>query len=262
MALNAANEIVNNASGIVVDGAAVRGGYFVIDDLANIPSYANVTGALCYCTGTSKFYQYSGSPLTWKEITIGGGGGGGTTDYTDLTNKPSLDGITLSGDVSVLTALGEAYGDMQSGLPDTMFGFSSGGSPILVSSIPGSSVDWATTSTKGVMQVGTGLSVNSGTVSLDSNYVPSGTSALNINGTATSTKLQLKNIVLDSTTYFPALHKIVVSAGLGNGSGPTNLPSIAELSAEYDYLMITFSHESNAVDRRTTIIPVTAFAGN
>ena len=29
----------------------------------------------------------------------GGGGGGGTTDYNDLTNKPSINGITLQGDV-------------------------------------------------------------------------------------------------------------------------------------------------------------------
>lgn len=29
----------------------------------------------------------------------GGGGGGGTTDYNDLTNKPSINGITLVGDV-------------------------------------------------------------------------------------------------------------------------------------------------------------------
>ena len=29
--------------------------------------------------------------------TAGGGGGGGTTDYTDLDNKPSIEGITLSG---------------------------------------------------------------------------------------------------------------------------------------------------------------------
>lgn len=28
----------------------------------------------------------------------GGGGGGGTTDYSDLTNKPSINSVTLSGD--------------------------------------------------------------------------------------------------------------------------------------------------------------------
>lgn len=26
------------------------------------------------------------------------GGGGGTSDYSDLTNKPSINGVTLSGD--------------------------------------------------------------------------------------------------------------------------------------------------------------------
>jgi hypothetical protein len=30
----------------------------------------------------------------------GGGGGGGTSDYTDLTNKPKINGVTLVGDKS------------------------------------------------------------------------------------------------------------------------------------------------------------------
>lgn len=30
----------------------------------------------------------------------GGGGGGGTSDYTDLTNKPQINGVTLSGNKS------------------------------------------------------------------------------------------------------------------------------------------------------------------
>ena len=30
----------------------------------------------------------------------GGGGGGGSSDYTDLTNKPQINGVTLSGNVS------------------------------------------------------------------------------------------------------------------------------------------------------------------
>lgn len=41
------------------------------------------------------------SPVTHLEHVIakygGGSGSGGTTDYNDLTNKPSINGITLTG---------------------------------------------------------------------------------------------------------------------------------------------------------------------
>jgi hypothetical protein len=37
----------------------------------------------------------------------GGGGGGGTTDYNDLSNKPQINGVTLSGN-KTLSALGAA----------------------------------------------------------------------------------------------------------------------------------------------------------
>lgn len=38
------------------------------------------------------------SHLEWIIATYGGGSGsGGTTDYNDLTNKPSINGITLTG---------------------------------------------------------------------------------------------------------------------------------------------------------------------
>lgn len=39
--------------------------------------------------------------LELKEvIEAGGGGGGGTTNYNALTNKPSINGVTLQGDKS------------------------------------------------------------------------------------------------------------------------------------------------------------------
>jgi hypothetical protein len=73
MALDATNEIINSSSGIVVQGTAVSGGYFVIDTIDNIPSHAKKTGQLCYVTGTTakpvnKFYQYDGS--SWIELPI------------------------------------------------------------------------------------------------------------------------------------------------------------------------------------------------
>ena len=40
----------------------------------------------------------------WTQVKVsdiaGGGGGGGTSDYTDLTNKPQINGVTLSGNKS------------------------------------------------------------------------------------------------------------------------------------------------------------------
>lgn len=37
-------------------------------------------------------------PVNFKEGATGIGGGGGTSDYNDLENKPSIDGVTLEGD--------------------------------------------------------------------------------------------------------------------------------------------------------------------
>ena len=44
----------------------------------------------------------------------GGGGGGGTTDYTDLSNKPQINGVTLAGNKS-LSDIGAAAA---SAIPD------------------------------------------------------------------------------------------------------------------------------------------------
>ncbi len=38
--------------------------------------------------------------LALKEVIEQGGGGGGTTDYNKLTNKPTLNGTTLQGDLT------------------------------------------------------------------------------------------------------------------------------------------------------------------
>lgn len=48
-------------------------------------------------TSGDTFYRLKGDN-SWIKITIGGGGGGGgTTDYNQLTNKPSVNGVELSG---------------------------------------------------------------------------------------------------------------------------------------------------------------------
>ena len=73
--LNLMNTAYNGAGGIVLSGDAVKGGYFVTDTIANIPSWSNVEGTLCYCTGDSKFYQYDGN--AWKEAAFSGSNGSG-----------------------------------------------------------------------------------------------------------------------------------------------------------------------------------------
>ena len=47
---------------------------------------------------------YDTKQLKWVIIpAIKGSGSGGTTDYSDLTNKPKINGVTLSGKVSLET---------------------------------------------------------------------------------------------------------------------------------------------------------------
>jgi hypothetical protein len=63
---NTNSVIVNNLDGVVAEGKDIIGGYFVTETIKDIPSYANKTGQLCYCTGTveepiNKFYQYNGT---------------------------------------------------------------------------------------------------------------------------------------------------------------------------------------------------------
>lgn len=55
-----------------------------------------VNGSTFYCSDTSKLYVfYEG---TWYERkALGGGGGGGTDDYDDLSNKPKINGVELTG---------------------------------------------------------------------------------------------------------------------------------------------------------------------
>lgn len=61
-------------------------------------------GCLAYCTETDKTYQWKSTNEVdttlgrWREFSSGGGGG--TSDYSDLTNKPQIEGVTLSGNKS------------------------------------------------------------------------------------------------------------------------------------------------------------------
>lgn len=44
--------------------------------------------------------KYDAEQQKWINGTASGGGGG-TSDYTDLTNKPQINGVTLAGDKSL-----------------------------------------------------------------------------------------------------------------------------------------------------------------
>lgn len=83
-----------------------------IDDEADLVTLPNTktpgTGSLSTVNGIAQgsiailttvgdtYYRLKGDD-SWVKITIGGGGGGGTTDYNQLTNKPSINGVELEG---------------------------------------------------------------------------------------------------------------------------------------------------------------------
>ena len=86
-------------------------------------------GLEVYVVAENKKYRLIGNDPTnienWEEV--GTGGGGGTTDYSDLDNKPQIEGVTLSGNKSA-SDLGLAT---PSDIPD----------PVQVSSMPTASAD-------------------------------------------------------------------------------------------------------------------------
>lgn len=64
-----------------------------------------VDDIVLYTTGLYKCHTAVTTPGSWTgstnwqvyKLSEGGSGGGGTTNYNDLTNKPSINGVTLSG---------------------------------------------------------------------------------------------------------------------------------------------------------------------
>lgn len=64
-----------------------------------------VDDIVLYTTGLYKCHTAVVTPGSWTgstnwqvyKLSEGGGGGGGTSNYNDLTNKPSINGVTLSG---------------------------------------------------------------------------------------------------------------------------------------------------------------------
>ena len=65
------------------------------DNLSTVSGIAQ--GSMAKLTNTDSTYYRLRGDNTWMKIESGGGGGGGTTDYNALTNKPSINGVELSG---------------------------------------------------------------------------------------------------------------------------------------------------------------------
>lgn len=58
---------------------------------------------ICQDDGDLYLYDKNATPdaETGKFSKLEGGGGGGSSDYTDLTNKPQINGVTLTGNKSL-----------------------------------------------------------------------------------------------------------------------------------------------------------------
>lgn len=67
MAINTGQPFCNTTDGYLCEGKDIKGGYFVVDTIANAPAAITQTGSLCYCTGDSTFYQYNNG---WAAATI------------------------------------------------------------------------------------------------------------------------------------------------------------------------------------------------
>ena len=85
---------------------------FQFASVADMKAYATASlydGCLAYIPSGKKYYTYDSSNSVdqttgkWRELETGGGGG--TSDYTDLTNKPQIASVTLTGN-KALSAFG------------------------------------------------------------------------------------------------------------------------------------------------------------
>lgn len=70
MAYNTNVVLENTADGYVAEGKSIKGSYFVIDTLANIPNSMKVKGAKVYNQADDSIYIYNGS--TWVVDSTGG----------------------------------------------------------------------------------------------------------------------------------------------------------------------------------------------
>ena len=68
-----------------------------VSDLNNIPNKEELFGCTAFCIENQSFYIMNNNSEWELASSNGGGGSGGTSDYTELSNKPSINGVTLSG---------------------------------------------------------------------------------------------------------------------------------------------------------------------
>lgn len=84
----------------------------------SIPSTAADVGAIANPSGGS-VGQVLKKTATGTEWANESGGGGGTSDYSDLTNKPSINGVTLSGNKTASDLSLGTYSKPSGGIPKT-----------------------------------------------------------------------------------------------------------------------------------------------
>lgn len=104
----------------------------------------------------------NGFPLNIPSEIPTGGGGGGTGDYSDLTNKPQINDVTLSGNKS-LSDIGAAAAADVSDIQDLIPSDASSSNKLATANdLPG----LATTSAPGLVQPdGTTVTINNGVIS-------------------------------------------------------------------------------------------------
>lgn len=94
MAVNTKMPLTNTADGYLCEGTDIRGGYFVIDKLVNIPSTITKVGSLCFCQEDSKFYQFNGT--SWESsLVIPSIDGLASEDFVTESIKNKVDDTTL-----------------------------------------------------------------------------------------------------------------------------------------------------------------------
>jgi hypothetical protein len=87
MKANAGAQVINLSGGIVVDGVDVLGGYFVVNAISDIPSYANNEGQLCFVKSENKYYRYNGED--WVDAAASDASAG----FMSAEDKATLDTV-------------------------------------------------------------------------------------------------------------------------------------------------------------------------
>ena len=100
---------ITNAGAITSDTSVASGDKLVIADSSDSSKLKR--SGIAFGSSTSTYLRNDG---TWGTPS---GGGGGTSDYTDLTNKPQINSVTLTGnksaaDLSLLATSGSTFTDL------------------------------------------------------------------------------------------------------------------------------------------------------